>query len=162
MPHELTRLAHVINAAFRGDTGITRLFERFLRRTDFDPDLVSTLIQSARDSAQSWDLRRIAVLMLEHVALFLWETFAFGERSHWLLDQLGLLSEGSVANSVLLEGYSSAHPQCFAMELCTRIARLERIHLRINGWRTRPQALREFIHVASLDCKLTLARYLFR
>jgi hypothetical protein len=39
--------------------------------------------------------------------------------------------------------------------------RLARVHRGIRGLGTRPEALRNFIHVARQPCKLTLARYLF-
>lgn len=155
-------LAALIDALYPRDAAIIELFDGFFGRTVFDPNLVSMLIRAARDSAQSWLLRRIAVLMLEHEAVCMWKDFGFGERSGWFLGELGLLVKARVRESVLREGYTTTEPGPFAMELRTRLGRLDRIHCRIDGWGTRPEALRDFIHVAGLDCKLTLASYLFQ
>jgi hypothetical protein len=141
---------------------VVPLFGRFFDRTAFDAGFVSTLIRTARDPAQPWELRRIAVLMLEREALSIWRDLGFGEESGYFLRELGLLVNGRVRQSVPGEGYSSSHPGSFALELKARLSRLDRIHDRIDGWSTTPQGLLDFLHVAQMDCKLTLARYLFQ
>jgi hypothetical protein len=158
-PFELTAL---IEALYPQEVAIAGLFDKFFSRTVFDPNLVSLLIRASGDPAQPWPLRRIAVLMLEHEALWMWDNVGFGSRSDWFLGELGLMEKGRVRETVLREGYSTTEPGPFAMELRTRLARLDRIHCHIHGWGTSPDALRDFIHVSDLACKLTLARYLFQ
>src|SRR4051794_18821412 len=98
MPHEASQLATLIDTFHPRDAAIAGLFEKFFCRTGFDADLVSLLIRTARDPAQSWALRRISVLMLDHEALCTLESSGFGDRSRRLLEELGLIVEGRVLN----------------------------------------------------------------
>jgi len=155
------QLAHLIGVRHPGDSRIADLFQQFMSCRGYDGDFLHHLTALARSADSSWEMRCLAALMLESQALALWKTRGYGEESLQLLSQLGLLLNGRVRESVLREGYSTTEPHAFAMELRTRIARLNRIHLAIDGWNTAPRALADFMHVADLPCKLTLSRYLF-
>jgi hypothetical protein len=63
--------------------------------------------------------------------------------------------------SVLAEGYTTADPRGFARELRSRMRRNGRVHRGLNGRKTSPAALRDFLSLARHEPCLTLARYLF-
>lgn len=154
-------LAGLLESLFSGTPGATGLFLSFFNRTKSRRRFVSELNQTARGTGQPWETRRLAVLMLEHEALLLWKRKVFEPESEWLLSELGLLVNGRVRASVLKEGFTTTEPIPFAMQLRTRLMRLQRIHDAMDGWNTTPAALLDFVHTASRECKLTLARYLF-
>jgi len=87
-----------------------------------------------------WELRRLTVFMLENLALRLPREDS--PESLWLQARLALPASW--------------------MELHTRLARLERVHRGIVPGATTQEALGDFLHVAAQECKLTLARYLFK
>src|SRR6187402_1329437 len=129
-------LAGLIESQFSGSPGAFGLFRAFFGRPKTRRRSISQLIQTARGADRSWETRRLAVLMLEHEALSLWKRKGFGLESEWLLAELGLLAGGSVRESVLKEGYTSTAPGLFAMQLRTRLMRLNRVHAAIDGWNT--------------------------
>lgn len=155
------QLAALIASRYPGETRIAELFQSFMGVKAYDPAFLSRLIAASRSSDASWNLRGVAVLMMEGQALAMWECVGFGEASVGLLSELGLLVNGRIRESVLREGYSTTEPHAFAVELQTRMMRLTRIHSAMNGWSTRPKAFADFLHVAAIASKLTLARYVF-
>ncbi|MGH9425812.1 MAG: hypothetical protein ACRD2L_05830, partial [Terriglobia bacterium] len=110
-----------------------------------------------------WDIRRLAILMLEHQILKLHSDEV--DEFDFLLAQLNLkpapgLNIG-VVSSVLREGFTTTELRPFIGEFRTKLERLNRVHDKIRGKRTSDRALREFIELSRHDCKLSLARYLF-
>jgi len=115
---------------------------------------------AARDARLPWDLRCAAILMLEHHALLLWEQKGPASESQSLLVSLGLFSGDAIHKTVLDEGFSTTDPAAFVTELRNRLARLNYIHAGIDGLKTKPGKLLDFIYVSRRPCKLSLARYL--
>jgi len=139
------------------------LLNEFLRHRSYQKSFCRKLINLARQRAGvAWETRCLAVLMAEHQILKLQadDLDAFDQ----LFTQLKLKAAGASAPltaGVLKEGYSTTELAPFIGEFRSRLARLNRVHRRINGKRTSAAALREFIDLARSECKLTLARYLF-
>ena len=125
--------------------------------------LSETPYRSTRENGTSWDIRRLAVLMLEHQILKIHPDNL--DEFDFLLTRLNLKKAGRlnarIVSSVLKEGYSTTILRRFIPEFRRRLQRLNRIHARIRGWRTSDSALVDFIDLSRRDCKLSLARYLF-
>ncbi len=142
----------------------SELFDEFLRHKTYDRNFCKQLLAIAgQRSRATWQIRRLAVLMLEHQILKL-DPDDLAEFD-FLLDKLNLkqapgLTE-PVVRSVLREGYSTTDLLGFVVEFRRRLKRLNYVHDRISGRRTSAAAIRDFIGVSRRDCKLTLARYLF-
>jgi len=141
------------------------LFEEFLQHESYNRDFALKLISIARQrSGVPWDLRRAAILMLEHQILKL-QRPSIAEYE-LLFDRLNLTQITAnhtkrLRESVLQDGYSTTLLRPFAEEFRRRLDRLRRVHDRIKGPKTSTSALRDFIRIARRDCKLSLARYLF-
>jgi DUF971 family protein len=135
------------------------LLDEFLRERTFQKRFCGKLINLARRRAVAWETRCLAVLMAEHQILKLapddLETF------DWLFTELNLNTTGALKPALLRDGYSTVEPRRFIKELQQRLARLNRVHRKIQGTNTAAAALREFVAVSRTECKLTLARYLF-
>ncbi|MBC8031797.1 MAG: hypothetical protein H7Z16_17065 [Pyrinomonadaceae bacterium] len=159
-----TRLLNLMHSEFPDTHQAADLLEEFLRHRAYSRKYCLRLLSVARQGADfGWDIRRLAVLMLEHQILKLPSENL--EQFDFLLAQLKLkpalgLSIG-VYSSVLREGFSTTELRPFVRQFRTRLERLNRIHDQIKGKRTSDQALREFIELSRRDCKLSLARYLF-
>jgi hypothetical protein len=141
----------------------TDLLAEFLRQDGYSRSFCLRLLKLAKKPTKAgWDIRRLAVLMLEHQILQLspdrLEDFDF------LLAQLNLKAPGlynDIKPPVLKEGYSTIVLRDFIPEFRRKLARLSRIHKKIDGIRTDEAALRDFLKVSRNDCKLSLARYVF-
>jgi hypothetical protein len=141
------------------------LFNEFLQHTTYNQSFCLRLITLARRSAGlSWDIRRLAVLMLEHQILKLPPDTI--DEFDLLLTELNLKPARGVnvnlVSSVLKEGYSTTELRRFIPEFRRKLERLNRVHDRIKGRRSSEIALRDFINLSRRDCKLSLARYIFR
>lgn len=139
------------------------LVRRFLGHGSYQRQFCVDLMEIVRDGRSfSWELRRLAILMLEHQILKLpvddLVEFAF------LLTELGIQTpngpDGNVKEGVLREGYSTTRLADFVREFTLRLGRLNRVHQAIKGAGTSEEALRDFIQASRVDCKLSLARYL--
>jgi len=140
------------------------LFEDFLRHETYDNAFCQRLLTVARQrTADSWDIRKLSVLMLEHQILKLHPEDV--DEFDYLFTQLNLKETrgtgGGIASSVLKEGYSTTDTRQFIGEFLDRLARRRHVHDAIRGRRTPDTALRDFIELSRHDCKLNLARYLF-
>jgi hypothetical protein len=139
------------------------LFDEFLCNGKYNARFCLKLLSIAKQRTEvPWEIKRLAILMLEHQTLKLHphdvDDFDF------LLTQLGLkrgpgLSEG-IVSSVLKEGYSTTDPHRFILEFRRKLERLNRIHEKVRGEGTPETVLRDFIALSRSDCKLSLARYL--
>lgn len=140
------------------------LFDEFLRQRTYSPAFCLKLFEVATQRAEtSWDIRRLASLMIEHQILKL-DPSGLGNFD-FLFTLLNLKQASGVgrtiAGSVLKEGYSTTDFHAFIPEFRRKLERLNRVHNQIKGRRTSPAAVREFIELSRRDCKLTIARYLF-
>ena len=163
--HVPDRLCAVLAREFGHGAQALALFDRFLPLTSYSRDLSSELMDVARGrTGAPWETRRLAALMLENQVLKL----APGDTEEFdlLLVRLGLKAAAGkgheVNGSVLREGYSTTHFCRFVAEFRQRLARLSRVHDRLAGGRTPPDALRDFVSLSKSDCKISVARYLFR
>src|SRR5256885_5937121 len=157
------RLLALLDTEFQSATDQAHgLFREFLPLSTFNAAFCAKLLGFARQSGMAWEIRRLAVLMIEHQTLKL-PSDGF-DQFDWLFTQLKLKQPGhdeAIVDSILHEGYSTNDFYDFIPESLRKLKRLNRVHRRIRGARTSINALREFIELSRRDCKLSLARYLF-
>ena len=120
------------------------------------------LIDLARQEHVPWDVRRLATLLAERQILKLspddlesFDRILVALR----LKQPGL--ERPVSAGVLKEGYTTTDLRGFSVQLQRKLARLNRVHRKLQRQHIDADARREFTAIARRECKLTLARYLF-
>ncbi|MCI0490855.1 MAG: hypothetical protein L0229_30045 [Blastocatellia bacterium] len=157
-------LFDILAGEFDGDTRALDLFDEFFRHKDYCSTFASNLIDVAKGSAgDSWEIRRLAVLMLEHQVLKL--PVESIEEFDSLFTRLNLKSDAGtgskVKDSVLKEGYSTTDLRGFVLEVRRNLERLKRVHDQIRGKQTAREGLADFIHISRRECKLALGRYLF-
>src|SRR5256714_1013898 len=158
------RLLRLLATEFHDPLQAYDLFDEFLRHETYDESFCLRLIAVASQGrGVAWDIKRLAVLMLEHQILKL-PPDSTGDFD-LLLTRLNLKQvpglNHSVVSSVLKEGYSTTDLRRFIPEFRRRLERLNRVHDKIRGRGTPDAALRDFIEASRRDCKLSLARYLF-
>src|SRR5271167_333835 len=140
------------------------LLDEFLQHDRYSHDFCLRLLAIAKQSTGApWDIRRLAVLMLEHQILKLHpDNLADFDLllTHLSLKEAPGLSK-KIVSSVLKEGYSTTDLRHFISQLRHKLARLNRVHDKVRGRRTSDTDLRDFIELSRRDCKLSLARYLF-
>jgi hypothetical protein len=146
------------------DARVRDLFARFLAAEGYAEELALDLIDVAAGAAgASWEVRRIAALMLQEQVLRL--PLRDESRLTALLDRLGLLEPGghAVAGRVRAEGYSAQATEVprFGRQLRRRLARAGPVLHRLRSRPVPAEAWRDFLHLAGQECKLALARYLF-
>jgi hypothetical protein len=159
-----SRLLKLLTNEFHDAEQAYALFDEFLRHEAYDESFCLRLLAVARRGAEThWELRRLAILMLEHQILRIPNDNP--SDFDFILTQLKLKSapglDREVVASVLREGYSTTNLRRFIPEFRRKLARLNRVHDKIKGRRTSDAALLDFIELSRQDCKLTLARYLF-
>jgi hypothetical protein len=164
-PAEPQHLHKLLATEFDDDARVYDLFEEFLRHATYDRSFCLRLLALAGPGAgSSWELRRLAVLMLEHQVLKLSADDV--EEFDLLLTRLKLKpAPGAgvpLADSVVKEGYSTTELRRFIPEFRRKLGRLNRVHEQLRGAGSSETALRDFIELSRRDCKLSLARYLFR
>jgi hypothetical protein len=158
------RLLNLVTDKFSDAHQAADLLDEFLRQRAYSKKFCQRLLTLAEQSGKaSWDVRRLAILMLENQILKLHPDKL--DQFDFLLTQLKLKPAPGlgvrVVSAVLGEGFSTTELRPFIRELCIKLERLNRVHERIRGKRTSDEALREFIELSRRDCKLSLARYLF-
>ena len=138
------------------------LVVRFLADLSYARPLAMELLDVAGRASAPWELRRIAALMLQSQILRL-APRALNE-FRFLCDRLGL-REGvaeRVRDSVLAEGFTTTELRGFARELRVRLSRARSVLVPLWEGEATPAALRNFFAYARRECRLELARYLFR
>jgi hypothetical protein len=149
-------------ARFDDARDLYALFEIFLKHKNYSRDFTLQLLEMARQP--SWELKRLSTLMLEHQLLKLAPDNI--DEFDYLFVQLGLKpSAGTRVKMnarVLKEGYSTTDLRRFIPEFKRRLARLNRVHDPFNVGEVSAAVVHDFIQAAKRECKLTLARYLFR
>ena len=140
------------------------LLDDFLRRKSYERSFCVRLLALAKQKkGLPWDLRRLAILMLEHQTLKL--AADNQDEFDWLFGELKLKQgpglDAGIVKSVLREGFSTTETRLFIHEFRHKLDRLGRVHRPVRGLRTSGKALSEFLQLSRLDCKLSLARYLF-
>jgi len=157
------RLSKLLPFEFRGNRRVNDLFDEFLTQKNYNRALCKRLLTVSRQRrGVPWELRRLAILMLEHQILKL--DPANISEFDFLLRQLGLKpARGhahAVTGDVLKQGYSTTDSPQFVLELHRRLQRLDHVHRGIKGRRTSDAALHDFWNCSRSECRLSLARYL--
>jgi hypothetical protein len=144
-----------------GDSRIPSLLRELLDPPVYRREAAVTLLERARGShGDSWEVRRLAVLMLQDQLLRLAPSDL--DEHVFLLRLLGIAGDSPrIDESVLTEGYSTVQPRGFVRELRRRLAPAARILGRVRGGEAPVTAWRGLLAFARADCKLVLARYLF-
>jgi hypothetical protein len=146
------------------DAEVCELFAELLSHRNFhQPLFLKSLSVAANQTGAPWATRRLAVLMLEHQILRIPShdraQFDFVFTCLNLKDSPAAGSQ--IVQSVRKEGYTTTDLPQFTEEFRRRLARLNRIHSRIKGWKTSQTAIRDFLDCSRQECRLTLARYVF-
>src|SRR5437773_1699920 len=158
------RLLRLLTIQLENGKSAHDLFAEFLSHSSFNQSLCLKLLATARDrSHTAREIRRLAILMLEHQTLQIHPDNL--DEFNFLFRQLNLKKSSGVnagvISSLLQEGYSTTRLRDFISEFRRRLQRLNRIHEQIKGWKTSDAALSAFIDASRRECRLTLARYLF-
>ncbi len=154
----------VLTTEFGQNPRVYALFNEFLRVDTFQRYFVVLLLGVARGKAgDSWEVRRLAALMLQHQV---WRLPAEEvEAFDFVFTQLNLKAasgiDADVKDAVLKEGFSTTTLRGFIQEFQRKLERFRHVHQQIDGKRTSPEGVQDFIHLSRRDCKLLLARYLF-
>lgn len=164
-PYLPDRLSNILSREFESSPLALALFNEFLPLKAYSRSFALKLIEVARRSEDvSWEIRRLSALMLENHVLKLSPDQQ--DEFDFLFVQLGLKSapgkNHEISGSVLKEGYSTTHLCRFILEFRRKLERLNRVHEKISGARTAQRALQDFINLSRCDCKISIARYLFR
>jgi hypothetical protein len=158
------RLFNLLRTEFPDVRQAYEVFDEFLRQETYNDNFCLKLLGIAKQrNAARWDLRRLAMLMLEHQILKIPPNQL--DDFDLLFTQLNLKSapghNKAIVSSVLKEGYSTTDLRHFIPEFRSKLERLNYVHDKIRGTRTSDNVLRDFIELSRFDCKLSLARYLF-
>jgi hypothetical protein len=158
-------LLRIINNEFADADRVAELFSEFLGHQFYARSLAVKLLAAARGQAgDGWEVRQLATLMLENQVLKI--PAVDMDEWDWLLGQLHLKTAAgtpaTVNKAVLKEGYSTTDWREFSRQLRRRLERRKSLHDHIVGKRSSRKALLAFVRSARRDCKLSLARYLFR
>jgi hypothetical protein len=168
---ELDRIA---SEEFPDNPRAADLVDSFLRhrrayRREFVEALITLAISPTGGETttlphRAWETRRLAALILQQQFLRL----PAGETRESLsfLRLLGLLGPGQrsrrIKQDLLKEGYTTTEPAAFLREFRRHLSRLGRVLAPAETRRVLPCALRDFIAASRQECRLSLARYLFR
>lgn len=157
-------LHQLLTTHFRNPDQAFDLIDEFLHHERYDQAFCLRLITLAKQRTNAtWEVRRLAALMLEHQILKLHPDQV--DEFDLLLTHLGLKTQlgldERIASSVLKEGFSTTNLSQFIIEFRRKLQRLDRIHKQIKGTSTPESAICEFIEMSRRDCKISVARYLF-
>ncbi|HEV2827549.1 MAG TPA: hypothetical protein VGW76_08065 [Pyrinomonadaceae bacterium] len=159
------RLFNTLATEFDDPFRAYELFNSFLQCPSYNRSLMLKLLAvSQGNEGDSWEIRRLTILMLEHQVLKIPPENL--QEFDVLLTQLRLKPDIGpplkVSDTVLQEGFSAIDLSGFTFELRRKLERLERVHNQIRGSRTTKRALINFIALSRRECKLSLARYIFQ
>jgi len=127
----------------------------------YDREFALRLLERAQNRSTEWSVRRTAVLALENQLLWL-DPSAMHEVTP-LLARLGFAPTGGgpCHDDVLKQGYTTTDPNAFFHQLIRRLSRLAPVHETLLRSAAAPEAVAQFLDVASRECQLTLARAAF-
>ncbi|MBE9068564.1 hypothetical protein IQ260_18110 [Leptolyngbya cf. ectocarpi LEGE 11479] len=141
---------------------VVQLLRQFLSLTTFNRQFSQHLIDFAQNTNHAYAARKVTIFILENQVLHL--PVDAVDEFDWLFGVLNLKKAGTrkpLRSFVLKEGFTCQELSEFIPQFRLRLLRLARVHHQIQGAQTTPQGLHNFLHQSQLDCKLTLARYLF-
>ena len=127
------RLLSILTLRFEGDTQAYALIDEFLGNETYNKSFFRELIQIARgNTGASWELRRLAVLVLEHQILKI-PARSLNEFD-FILTELNLKKATgpniALSSSLLKEGFTTTNLRRFIPEFRRKLARLEHVHVR--------------------------------
>lgn len=161
------RLGSLLRAEIGGAPGGEELCAAFLVCRGYSSALADRLIAAGRGArGESWEVRRLAALMLQCLALRMprAELGGLGELDQFCV-ALGLKDVAGVdlplSERVLAEGFTTTALAGFGRELRRRLGRAAPVWRRLRGRATSEAAWRDFLAFARSECRLALARYLF-
>jgi hypothetical protein len=161
-PELPAELIEVLERAFGAACHVRELFQQFLNCVSYSRSFALSLIYIAQGKrGDSWEVRRLATLMLQEHLLSL--PASNSPEFKIVLEHLGLevSSDGKLPSRVLNEGYSCHDLPGFIREFRRRLAR-PRCAIRPRGQkRISRENVREFALQSRQECKLVLARHLF-
>jgi hypothetical protein len=145
---------------FRDLDGRT-IIAALVERRGYDREFAHALLDHAQDRGADWSARRIAVLALESQFLAL-DPAAMDEVTP-LLARLGFTPAAGAPcrDDVLKQGYTTTEPDGLFRELIRRLSRFAPVHQILLRSAAAPEAVAQFLHVASQECLITLARAAF-
>jgi hypothetical protein len=155
--------AEALDLASNADGRVAVLFRRFLASEKYSRTLAMSLIDVAQGRCgDSWEVRRLATLTLQEHLLAL----PAGHLAEFrvILGRLGLAvgGDGRMPARVLKEGYSRRDLPGFVREFRRRLAR-PRCAVRPRGMTPITcEDIRQFALQSRQECKLALARAMFR
>jgi len=144
------RVERLLREHAGGDAGLlTAPLSALLADPRYSRALALKIEALARDPAVSWPLRRIAALLFETA---LSRTADDAERAFWL-ERLGMTD----AEDLQRQGYVAG--RSLPRQVWRRLARMSRLHrLALDN---SDKSIRDYLHGADRECRLTFARYLF-
>src|ERR1044071_443259 len=159
------RLFNTLATEFDDPLRAYEIFNAFLQCPSYSRSLLLKLLGVAQgNSGDVWEIRRLAILMLEHQVLKIPPENI--EEFDLLLTELKLKPATGLSlkvnESVLREGYSTTDLRGFIVEFRRKLERRKRIHDQIRGERIARRALLDFITLSRRECRLSLARYCFQ
>ena len=163
-PHIPDFLLNILKMEFHDSPQVTDLFDEFFQHNTYDRRFALRLLDVAKDQeSTSWEIRRLAALMLEHQLLQL--SIDNVEEFDALFTELKLKActgrDAKVNDSLLKEGYSTTDLMGFIPQFRQKLERQNRVLGLIRGANTSANTLRDFIHLSRHECKLSLGRYLW-
>ncbi|HEV7923497.1 MAG TPA: hypothetical protein VGR02_22155 [Thermoanaerobaculia bacterium] len=127
------------------------LLAALVRDPSYSREQALQLEAHARDAALRWPLRRLAALLLETALARVTDR---KERRFWTA-RFRMIDKAELAR----EGYNNR--ESVETQLWRRLSRFARIHRLPLAGRVHDRPLRDFLHAAGRECRLTFARYLF-
>jgi hypothetical protein len=155
-------IVEVLDRAFDSDRRVVALFQQFFTRVTYSGSFALSLIDVAQGKrGDSWEVRRLATLMLQEHLLSL--PASNTPEFKIVLENLGLevASDGKVPLGVLKEGYSCRDLPRFVREFRRRLARPRSAVRPRSSKRITTANVWEFAQQSRQECKLALARYMF-
>lgn len=157
-------LIEAIQLEFGGNPVAVDLVRQFLKSTTYSRRFFLLLMNVARGrQCDSWDVRRLAALMLQEQLLAL--DVSNVEEFGFVLRKLGLKSRRHkrkmVSSKVLKEGFSTRDLHGFVREFRRKLKRSRCVVRHRRGKKVTLDHWREFVLQSRQDCKLVLGRYLF-
>ena len=152
----------VLDFVFDADRRAVDLFQQFLTCRTYSRSFALLLIEVALGNrSDSWEVRRLATLMLQEHLLSLCANNTLEFRI--ILKQLGLevARDGNMPSRVLKEGYSCRDLPGFIREFRRKLARPRCAVRPRRLQRITTENVREFALQSRQECKLVLARYMF-
>jgi hypothetical protein len=152
---------NVLKRIFPAEPAALRLLNAVFGGRGYERATALTLIGVGRGrTAESWELRCLAILLLEH---YMRRLSPRNLNEHKILvDSLGIkLSNSNLRRDLLKQGYSQTKLKGFVAELRRRLARTDYLNSAISTPGASRDDWEDFLSLIKQESRLTLARYCF-